>query len=302
MENIASIKFFFPSFPTGHTARRLRWLVAALVSLILGACATASPQDAPTNAVEPSQVVQFLNQTIDWYRQRVAEQQIGTDPDDVLVINDNRQVADQVVRLAFDFARAEAESSAKSTADRSQNQSAGSSQYHALLQLEDKINHQVQESQREMEALRQKLGTTTGKKHQELRSQLGETQAELELARAREDAIHNMAEFVSGTGSYGLGATDLRAQIQALADSVPFALTAKNSDASSQERLSSALIAATNKPAPSGIWDLTADLFELSRKIHTVDVAIQQTNALAKRTEEIRAPLMGRIKELSTEG
>ena len=301
MNNIASIKFFFSLLPTGRTARKLRWLVAVLVALILGAGATASAQNAPVALANSSQVIQFLNQTIDWYRHRSAEQQIATEPDDVLVVNDNRQVADQVVRLAFDFAQAETESLVKGgTPGQNQNQSAGSSQYQALLQLEAKINQQVQESQAEVDALRLNLETATGKKRQELQSQLAETQAELELAKVRQDTIHSMTEFVSGTRSNGIGTTDLRAQIQALADSVPVVLTAKGNDGSSKEQANPALIAATNRPAPSGVWDLTADLFELSQKIQTVDVAIQQTHALAKRAEEIRAPFVGRIKELST--
>jgi|SRR5271167_2500172 len=44
------------------------------------------PAERAPNTVDSSLVVQFLNQTIDWYRQRAAEHQIGTDPDDVLVI------------------------------------------------------------------------------------------------------------------------------------------------------------------------------------------------------------------------
>ena len=248
-------------------------------------------------------MIQFLNQTIDWYRHRTAEQQLAAEPDDVLVLNDNRQLADQVVRLAFEFAKAEAESLAhRDASGHNQNQNGPPSQYQGLLQLEAKINQQVQASQAEVQALRQKLETATGKKRQTLQAQLSETQAELDLARAREDTIHNMTEFVAGTGSNGLGTTDLRAQVQALADSVPVVLTAKNSDASSKEQLAPALIAATNRPAPSGVWDLTADLFALSRKIHTVDVAIQQTDALAKRGDEIRSPFLSRIKELSALG
>ena len=303
MDNIASMKFFSPLLPTGRTARKRRWLVAVLVALIFGHATTASAQNASYALVDSSQVIQFLNQTIDWYRHRAAERQIVTDPDDVLAVNDNRQLADQVVRLAFDFAQAEASSLAKSsTTGQNQNQSGGPSQYQALFQLKAKINQQAQESQAEADTLRQKLETAAGKKRRELQSQLAETQAEVELAKARKDAIDSMAEFVSGAGSNGLGATDLRAQVQALAESVPVVLTAKGSDTSSKEQLSPALISATNTPTPSGIWDLTADLLALSGKVHTVDAAIQQTDALAKRAGEIRAPLMGRIKELSAQG
>ena len=247
-------------------------------------------------------MIQFLNQTIDWYRHRAAEQQLATEPDDVLVLNDNRQLADQIVRLAFDFAQAEAESLANGgAAAQNQNQSTSASQYQPLLQLEAKINQQAQASQSEVETLRQKLETATGNRRQTLQAQLAETQAELDLAKARKDTIHNMTEFVSGTGNNGLGATDLRAQVQALADSVPVLSTARNSAAFPKEQLGPALIAATNRP-PSGVWDLIADLFALSRKIHTIDVAIQQTDALAIRGAEIRSPFLTRIKELSTQG
>ncbi len=303
MNNIARMGFFLRPFTIGRLARKLRWPAVVLVALVVGAGTGTSAEGAPPARVDSSQVIQFLNQTIDWYRHRTAEQQLAAEPDDVLVLNDNRQLADQVVRLAFEFAKAEAESLAhRDASGHNQNQNGPPSQYQGLLQLEAKINQQVQASQAEVQALRQKLETATGKKRQTLQAQLSETQAELDLARAREDTIHNMTEFVAGTGSNGLGTTDLRAQVQALADSVPVVLTAKNSDASSKEQLAPALIAATNKPAPSGVWDLTADLFALSRKIHTVDVAIQQTDALAKRAGEIRSPFLSRIKELSALG
>ncbi len=303
MNNLVWMGFFLRLLSLDRMGRKLRWLTAALIALILGAGIATSAQSAPRARVDSSQVIEFLNQTIDWYRHRAAEQQLPTEPDEVLVLNDNRQLADQVVRLAFEFAQAEAESLANNHAPgHNPNQSASPSQYQALLQLEAKINQQAQTSQSEVQTLRQKLETASGKKRQTLQAQLAETQAELDLAKARRDTIHSMTEFVTGTGGNGLGATDLRAQVQALADSVPVVLTAKNSDASSKEQLAPALIAATNKPAPSGVWDLTADLFALSRKIHTVDIAIQQTDALAKRAGEIRSPFVTRIKELSAQG
>src|SRR5208337_2883416 len=115
--------------------------------------------------------------------------------------------------------------------------------------------------------------------------QVTELQSELELVEARREAMRNMAEFVSGTNGNGLGATGLRAQIQALADSLPAVLTAPSNSSeatlSSKEQTSPTLIAAMNQTVPSGIWDLTADLLALSQKIRTVEAAIQQTNTLA---------------------
>src|ERR1700678_4017725 len=52
------------------------------------------------------QVLAFLVETIDWYRLLSVEQQIATEPTDVLFLEDNRPIGVQVVRVSFDFARA----------------------------------------------------------------------------------------------------------------------------------------------------------------------------------------------------
>jgi small-conductance mechanosensitive channel len=277
-------------------------LVPALMFVVTGAIAVS--QNPPASH-DSSQIVQFLNQTIDWHRHVTPVQQAATEPDDFILLSDNALMANQIVRLAFDFARAEAQGIGKrgnASANLNRNQSAGSP---ALLQLEAKLDEQTQADQGEMDSLRQKLGKVTGARRQQLQSQLAETQAELDLAKARRDQVHSMAEFLNQASGDGLGATGLQAQIQALADSVPAASApSNNSDASSpREQLSPALIAAAaNKPAPSGIWGLAADLFALSQEIQTIDSTVGQTKALAGRSKEIRTPLVLRLKDLVAQG
>src|SRR5438309_268388 len=70
----------------------------------------ASKTDA--NTVQPASaedIISFLNQTIVWSRQLTSEQQLVNEPSDALFLNDSRRVADQVVKLAFDYARARAQ-------------------------------------------------------------------------------------------------------------------------------------------------------------------------------------------------
>src|SRR5437868_7107450 len=64
----------------------------------------AHPQGNASN--EPQNIIAFLNQTLAWYRQVNAQQQAATEPSDVVLFNQNRQLADEVVRLSFEFARA----------------------------------------------------------------------------------------------------------------------------------------------------------------------------------------------------
>jgi hypothetical protein len=64
------------------------------------------------------QVIQLLDQTIDWYRTLGIQQQAATEPSDMLILYDNRQTANQVIALAFDIARANAEILAKQPGQR----------------------------------------------------------------------------------------------------------------------------------------------------------------------------------------
>ena len=95
----------------GYTIKPLSKLIL-LPCIIAGASTLAAPQDTST-VPDSSKVIQFLNQTIDWYRTVGTQQQVSVDRDVVAVGTNNRQMANQIVRLAFDFARAEADSIAK---------------------------------------------------------------------------------------------------------------------------------------------------------------------------------------------
>ena len=56
-----------------------------------------------------AEVIQMLDETVDWYRTLGAQQQIADEPGDLLILSENRQIANQVVGLAFDLARASAD-------------------------------------------------------------------------------------------------------------------------------------------------------------------------------------------------
>ena len=120
-------------------------------------------------------VVQALNQTLDWYRRLIVERQIATEPGDAMILNDNRRIADQVVRLAFDFARAQAEFIEKQpNVKGSATPPDSSARYQVLLQ---KLDKQIQKSQVELDQLRQKLESARGKKRSDLQASIAKTQS-----------------------------------------------------------------------------------------------------------------------------
>jgi small-conductance mechanosensitive channel len=278
----------------------------AWAAFAIGPAFVASSKFLAAAPSDPPDLIQFLEQTIGWYRQLAVEQQIATEPSDAVVLHDNQQIANRVVQLAFDFARAKTPTSKPTGSNQAAGETPGSSQYQALLQMAVTLDKNVQDLQGEAESIKQKLATAAAPKRQHLQSSLGETQSELQLAEARREAVRSMMEFAGGASWNGLGATGQRAQIEALARSVPGALpepaTSKESDNPVDKPLGSVAVSGTRKSEPSGIWGLGADLFALSRMIHTLDRTIQSTDALARSSNELQAPLVKTLKELVQQG
>jgi small-conductance mechanosensitive channel len=252
-------------------------------------------------------VLHFLDQTVDWYHGLAVQQQIATTPGDVAVVYDNSQAAIQAVRQAFDFARSQAGSVAQDSASSAQ-QNAASSQYRSLRQLQARLDKQVKDTQTELDTARQKLAGASAKQRQELQSQVAELQAELDLASARREAVVSMVEFVNGSSANGLGATGLRAQIEALARTVPgmtqtaAAASAAGANANPATAVPALAAAAASKSATPGIWDLTANVFTLASKGRTIDSLINQTNALDDTAKQLRQPFLAQLQDLSSRG
>lgn len=294
--------------PGGQPRRLLRYGRFAAAAVVIASTFAAIVHGQQNNQTDANAIIQYLNQTITWYRQGLQQQEVANEPSDVLVLSDNRQLAGQVVRLAFEFARAEAPAIAKQgSANSSDNQNPAAARYQSLAQLSAKFDTQTKELQGEIDGLRQKLEGATGKQRQLLKNNLAETQSELDLVQVRRDTLKSMVEFVSGASASGVGASGLRAQIEALARSVPVASAAQtngqgNASADSQAVSHSAEVAAggpSTKTAPSGIWGLTADLMTLSSEIRVLEDSIRTTDELTETAKKLRAPVIADLKELT---
>jgi hypothetical protein len=286
-----------------------RWFsvqrACAVVIFLFVASGAAIPQNAEPSTLASADILRFLTETISWYRQTSGEQELVTQPSDLTFFEDNRQVATQVVRLAFDFARQQADTKAKAKAQ-AQIQAGIPSQYQSLMQMAQALDQEVQQTQAEIPPLQKKLETASGKERAKLQTLIAETQSEVSLLEARRDALHSMVDFVSGTSANGLGASGLRAQIEELARTVPVAASkpasANPSDQTGSQQDSAKLAPIPNKQQPSGVWGLAADLFKLSRKHHVLKQEIAATDALIASASQLRAPLVEKLKAMIQSG
>ncbi len=300
---------FLRATKSAETSRRLARSKKAILcfsTLILSLCVFAglsvfvSAQDSGQNAAPPvldaSRIMPFLDQALTWYRQMSVVQQIANDPSEVTIVSDNRQLTNQIVRLSFDFARAEADaitSSQRSTPV--QAQTGGTPEQQAMLKAEDQVDQEIKNAETELNSLKQKLATATGRQHLLLESQIAQAQSEVELQKTRKDAIHNMREFVAGAGGEAGG---LKGQIDALAASIPVigaAGTAGNQP-NAKDQANTNIEAAASEP--TGIWSLGAELFDVGHKLNTINSAITQTHSLAQASNDLRTPLANRLRAL----
>jgi small-conductance mechanosensitive channel len=256
---------------------------------------------APTANVLAKDILQYLRETIDWYHHLRLQEQVATDSSDLTFLDDNRQLAKQIVQLSFDFARAESKLIARQpvTAQTSE-QAPDSTAYSGLSKAAADADQEVRDTEAELESTKQKLRTAQGPQRQQLQSTVDELQSEITLDRARLDTFRSILQFVQAPGSAG---ANLETQIDELQHSVPeFQLDEKKSAAAQANTQTAPSVAVSQSNQPSGILDLIVNLFALSRKMGTLDDAVAATDTLSKESHQMSSPILENMKGMAEQG
>jgi small-conductance mechanosensitive channel len=272
------------------------------------------------------QVVQLLDQTIDWYRTLGVQQQVANEPSDLLFLYDNRQIANQCIALAFEIARADAELLAKQPQPKDAGRDSSTSQ--SLGKLQDKFAAQGAAAQAELDSSRALLAKARPEQKVQLQAKISELQGELELINARRSLLTTMSALSNQGDGNGFSASALKQQIDAMAVTTPSAGAASpgtvlggtgSANPASSTPAPPNTAAAGPSPVPLaampgltgasgiaaarfGIWDLAANVIRLSEKAATIDAVDRHTAALQSTFANIRTPLIDQLKGLSARG
>jgi len=276
-----------------------------LAALAMGALyQLAFAQTQPSKLPRGQEVIGYLNQSIDWYRQLTIEEQVSTDPSDVLFLNDDHLTAGQVLHLSFDFARADAQLLAGQGSAEGQSAPSGQGKFASLVRAAQNADTEAQQTKTELDSDRNNLQTARGSERHRLQSEIDELQSELDLAQSRSKILHDILQFVSGaSGTSG----NLSQQIDQLQRSAPEVEADNAKGAGAQTTPSTpnnnALSRALNRRSePSGILNLAEDLFSLSSQIHAIDQRTQSTDELSRASERLRAPLLANLTAIAQRG
>ena len=293
--------------------------VLVLVSPPCAAPAAQSPAVAPASAAAPApenhvspltaeQLVEILDQTVDWYRTLGLQQQSATQPSDLLLLYANRQTADNVIRLAFQIARANAE---LLSSDASSTQPGGetSRSPQSLAQLEQGMSQRRDAIEKEMDSLRSRLSSAPSGTRADLNAKLLELQGELSMVKAQKNLFDTMSQFVYDNDARRASVSALKARIDAIAATIPAATASSATAAPAPADASVSGVPATTPAQPGtagstaptalGIWDLLAESLRLSQKLSTIDTVDQRTKALQETFRKIRAAPNEQLQKLS---
>ncbi len=288
---------------------------------------TAAAVPAPTpasGAIAPpmsgTEVIEMLDQTVGWYRTLATQQQFSTEPSDLLILYENRQIANQVTGLAFDVARAAARLVPESASAVPQNDGSAASAQN-LAHLQAKIDLQAASVQGEIDAARKQLGAAPAKARQRLQAKIAELQGELELIDTKKGILAGMAGVVTSGSAAGAATGALRAQIDAMAVALPSTADSPGSAATGAGAgapANSAAPPASRSPAAAsnvlpaaasdvdgsrfGIWDVAAKVVTLSEKASSLDGIDRRTGALQDSYAGIRAKVVAQMRAMSARG
>jgi len=299
---------------------RRRHRITFTASMIARACAitcwaacvpalNAGPSaDAPQNSAYElptnRQVVAFLLQSIDWYRQTHAELQIATDQADLLFLDDNRPIEAEIVGFSLDFAKADSVLASKSgpldgRLATTGLPSSGSPELARFLRLRNQSEEANQKASQDIETLKRKIGTAHGADRVKLQAAMDEAQSRLKLLHAETNTIDDLVEFAQSAASGQINTGDLDSTIDELAQTVPEA----NTPAASLARLpgkdetKQASIA-----RGGGIITMWSDVSTLRRKIGVIDERMRLTDSLALSVQNMRAPMAQFVSRLIQSG
>jgi small-conductance mechanosensitive channel len=232
--------------------------------LLLALTTAPAPPPAPPALPDAPHVLAFLNRTIGWRDSVDAQAALADQPTDVLYVNDDRNLARQVVALTFESAKAEAQLLAPA-------QQAGSDRMERLTKRATSAADLLHREQARLADLQQRGASAEA---------IAEAQSRVAMAQARNDAVSGIVGFANA----GNGSGDLLSQINALEQTVNAASAAP-------------VTPAVRHAPPSSVVGLIGDLLRLNQEDHALQNAMRAADVLQRDARNFQTPLMALLTQ-----
>jgi small-conductance mechanosensitive channel len=280
--------------------RRMRRALAPILALLAIGMTVAMAQTAAQ--LDRAAVLSHLNAAINWYRDATSKLQTVGLPSDAIYQDNAQNLAAEVVRLAFESARAEAKliSAADKSATTSEAQPSGTqpsgapAQPEKFSQMLARLTAQISEAQTRIDALDKQIPSARGSKKDNLISQRQNLQGAIELDKAMEDVVQKMATFSENT--YESSAKGLEGSINDLARSIPEVSGISGAQGPATKPATPQVALPQPRSGSSeGLIGEAIDVYSEMRSIHEIDKRVNETARLRAQVTELQKPLRANL-------
>src|SRR5882762_4251550 len=272
--------------------------IATYCAIFAVAISSGLSADTPQHSYQlPSdaQVIGYLLQSVSWYHHVYSERQVASDPQDLVFLNDNQAIESQIVKLSFEFAKADAvlvktATSHDAPAIRTVSASGDLAHFIALKNRNDQLTQQTND---EIGKLKQTIALAHEADRKKVKAALDDAQSRLDLLQAVSQAVNDLIQFVQTARTAQANTATLDLTIDDLAQSMPELtspttplsnLPAQNSDSRT-----------SNSWRETGLLGLGSEVSALNRKLRVVDEKIRLTDNFLVSAKSIRTPMSGFI-------
>jgi small-conductance mechanosensitive channel len=252
----------------------------------------SAPKHLPSLQFDTNAPLHHLNQVISWYRHATTGISSVGLPSDAIYQDNTKNLGAQVVKLAFQSAKAEAAliKAQQKVTDTTQ-PGAASTQEQRLAQLQTSISGQISQIQSQMASVTAKLSRARPSQRESLRSQRDTLQSQLDLQKALLDAVQKMAAFVQNSGEISTG---LEGAISQLERSIPEVM---GPSITPEKPLTSPTTTAKPTLANSGgLISDAATLYDYMTAVHQIDSVIKETEYARTAAEHLRQPMRDALR------
>ena len=267
-------------------------IFAIAISGGLSADTTQGSYQLPSDA----QVIGYVLQSVNWYRHVYTERQVASDSGDLVFLNDNQALESQIVKLSFEFARADVAlaKTAASPHDAAATLAApASADLTHFIELKNQNDQLTQQTSADIGKLNEKIASARKTDRKKLKAALDDAQSRLELLQAVSQGVNDLIQFVQTAGTSQVNTATLDLTIGDLAQSIP----ELSSPATPFSKLpgQDADSRTSNSWRETGLLGLVSEVSALNRKVRVVDEKIRLTDSLSLSLKNMRTPMSGFI-------
>jgi small-conductance mechanosensitive channel len=227
---------------------------------------------------------------ISWYRRATTGVSSVGLPSDTIYQDNTKTLGAQIVKLAFQSAKAEA-ALVKTQQKVTDTTQPASTQEQRLAQAQARVSGQIDQIQSQIAAATSKLSRARASQRTSLTSQREALQSELDLQKALLDAIQKMAAFVENNGEVGTG---LQGAITQLERSIPEVM---GPQITPEKAVTSPTAPARPTLANSGgLISDAVTLYDYMTAVHQIDGVLKETDYARDAAEHLRTPIRDALR------